>query len=172
MELSPTRADHVFRSLNGRIDLVLDGGACPGGLESTVVDVTGPVVRLLRPGLITIPMLQSVVGAVVTANREPPPPDTVARSPGQMAKHYSPRTPLVIAERFEFEGVQAELRRGGKRLICWELPSDPTEAAARLYDTLHDFDRQDADVIAIALPPDTPEWAAVRDRLLRAAATE
>ena len=61
-ELSPTRAEHVLKGLGGRIDMVLDGGPCPGGIESTVVDVTGPVVRVLRPGLITVPMLEEVVG--------------------------------------------------------------------------------------------------------------
>src|SRR5205823_12745669 len=73
-ELSPTRAEHVLKSLDGRIDLVLDGGPCPGGIESTVVDVTGDVVRLLRPGLVTAPMLEEVVGRVEQASRgcEPP----------------------------------------------------------------------------------------------------
>src|ERR687898_529615 len=71
-ELSPTRAEHVLKGLGGRIDLILDGGPCPGGIESTVVDVTGDVVRLLRPGLVTVPMLEEVVGRVETANRERP----------------------------------------------------------------------------------------------------
>ena len=96
-ELSPTRAEHVLKGLDGRIDLVLDGGPCPGGIESTVVDVTGDVVRLLRPGLVTAPMLEEVVGRVEQASRGCEPPGSVARSPGQMTKHYSPRTPIVLA---------------------------------------------------------------------------
>src|SRR5262249_44452937 len=92
-ELSPTRAEHVLKNLNGRIDLLLDGGPCSGGIESTVVDVTGEPVRVLRPGLITVPMLESVCGRVeIGANTA-----SVSRSPGQMAKHYSPRTPVVLA---------------------------------------------------------------------------
>src|SRR5436190_1865041 len=91
-ELSPTRAEHVLKGLDGRIDLVLDGGPCPGGIESTVVDVTGGAVRLLRPGLVTVPMLEEVVGRVETGTTS----TGVARSPGQMARHYRPRTPLVL----------------------------------------------------------------------------
>ena len=92
-ELSPTRAEHVLKSLNGRIDMLLDGGACSGGLESTVVDVTGEVPHLLRPGLITVPMLESVCGHVETSAK--------ARwrraFPGQMAEALQPtsRSPAV-----------------------------------------------------------------------------
>lgn len=152
-ELSPTRAEHVLKGLGGRIDLILDGGPCPGGIESTVVDVTGPVVRLLRPGLITVPMLEAVVGTVEVGAKA----DGVARSPGQMERHYSPRTPVVLAG-------------AGKRPVTWELPADPEVAAAVLYERLHELDARGYDVIVIEMPPDTPEWAAVRDRLTRAAA--
>src|SRR5204863_5871661 len=89
-ELSPTRAEHVLKSLNGRIDMILDGGPCSGGIESTVVDVTGTVPRVLRPGLVTVPMLESVCGRVETGATD----EGVSRSPGRMAKHYSPRTPV------------------------------------------------------------------------------
>src|SRR5439155_576818 len=68
-ELSPTRAEHVLKGLGGRIEMILDGGPCPGGIESTVVDATGEVVRLLRPGLVTVPMLEAVVGRVEVVSR-------------------------------------------------------------------------------------------------------
>lgn len=165
-ELSPTRAEHVLKSLNGRIDLILDGGPCAGGIESTVVDVTGRVVRLLRPGLISVPMLEEVAGLVEIGAK----PDSVARSPGQMAKHYSPKTPVVLVNWDERSPVMAALRRAGKRLVLWKMPADPARTAATLYETLHRLDEKGCDIIVIPLPPDTPEWAAVRDRLTRAAA--
>lgn len=154
-QLSPTRAEHVLAGLSGRIAGVLDGGPCRGGLESTVVDVTGDAPRLLRPGLVTLPMLEAIVGPV----RVGPAGDGAARSPGLMAKHYSPRTPVVLTD----DASEADLRIGV------ELPADPGECARVLYDTLHRLDAERRDRIVIERPPDAAEWAAVRDRLTRAA---
>jgi len=172
-ELSPTRAEHVLKGLAGRIDLVLDGGLCPGGIESTVVDVTGPVVRILRPGLVTAPMLEEVVGPLLGAGTRPE--EGVARSPGLMARHYRPRTPLLLVGEGDGgegdpESRLARLRQAGRRAELLRLPDDPERAAAELYDTLHRLDEQRYDVLLVVLPPDTPAWAAVRDRLTRAAA--
>ena len=181
-ELSPTRAEHVLRGLDGRIDLILDGGSCSRGIESTVVDVTGDVVRLLRPGPITGPMLEAVVGRVGQASRgcEPPDsvarsPDSVARSPGQMAKHYSPRTKLRLVGGDFFDEVLGALaagRRVGALALYGQgsVPNEPVVYAAELYNRLHELDHQGHDLILVEMPPDTPEWAAVRDRLTRAAA--
>lgn len=164
-ELSPTRAEHVVKSLNGRIDFVLDGGPCSGGIESTVVDVTGSVPRVLRPGLISAPQIAEVVGRVeVGASAE-----GVARSPGQMARHYSPRTPLVLV--VNADAAQEQLKGQGLRAIAVRFArDDPERFAAELYATLHALDAESWDRIVIELPPDTPEWAGVRDRLMRAAA--
>jgi len=189
-ELSPTRAEHVVKSLGGRIDMVLDAGPCPGGIESTVLDVTGPVVRVLRPGPVTVPMLEAIVGPVEAATRQ----EGVARSPGQMEKHYSPRTPMIVSDYSpEALGLASDMIESGKRvglflmeLICGNeydeggpvsdgkmyvkyMPCEPEECAALLYDILHGFDQQNLDAIVVNLPPDTPEWAAIRDRLTRAA---
>jgi L-threonylcarbamoyladenylate synthase len=185
-ELSPTRAEHVLRSLGGRIDMILDGGLCPGGIESTVVDVTGEFVRLLRPGLVTVPMLEEIVGTVKTGSNA----GGIIRSPGQMEKHYSPRTRLrlvdgnhlledaIVSERagqrvgsvsFTHEDASSSDSVGARGRHV-SLPTEPDRAAARLYETLHRLDQSDLDLILIELPPDTPEWAAVRDRLIRAAA--
>jgi L-threonylcarbamoyladenylate synthase len=167
-ELSPTRAEHVLKGLGGRIDLILDGGSCPGGIESTVVDVTGPAVRLLRPGLVTASMLEEVVGPLATGAAA----GGVARSPGQMARHYSPRTPLVLVEGGNPWPILATLRLSGRLAELLRLSDDPERAAAELYDSLHQLDEQRCDVVVASLPPDTPEWAAVRDRLTRAAAND
>ncbi len=175
-ELSPTRAEHVAASLGGRVDLILDGGPCPGGIESTVVDVTGPVVRLLRPGLVSVTMLESVIGRVIVGGHDA----GTARSPGQMAKHYSPRTPVVLANGpDEADRLHGELLRAGLRVMSVgfdliyayrPMIEDPTVYAADLYATFHELDAAGYDRLVVELPPDTPEWAAVRDRLKRAAA--
>lgn len=171
-ELSPTRAEHVLKSLNGRIDLLLDGGPCPGGIESTVVDATGDVPHVLRPGLISAAMIAEVCGVVEIGAKD----EGVSRSPGQMAKHYSPRTPVVLAENADAEHWR--LMQAGLRIISVGydliydyrfLSDDPTEYAADLYALLHELDDGSFDRIVIEMPPDTPEWAAVRDRLTRAA---
>ena len=184
-QLSPTRAAHVLKGLNGRIDMVLDGGPCPGGIESTVVDATGDVVRLLRPGLITVPMLEAVVGRVEVGVKA----GGAARSPGQLAKHYSPECELRLSDEdglfddlyeaihaglkvrailFSQPGAVAQEVRGTDSLPTY-LPANPEHAATLLYDTLHQLDLSKPDLILVELPPDTPEWAGVRDRLLRAA---
>jgi L-threonylcarbamoyladenylate synthase len=179
-ELSPTRAEHVLKSLNGRIDFLLDGGPCSGGIESTVVDVTGDVPRVLRPGLISAPQLAEVVGRVEVGASA----GGVARSPGQMARHYSPRTPLLLAVCLkEAYRLRAVAEREGRRAAIVAMPvpmqhipyyrtmpEDPEAYAAELYATLHELDAEGWDRIVIELPPDAPEWAGVRDRLLRAAA--
>ncbi len=173
-ELSPTRAEHVLKGLNGRIDLVLDGGPCSGGIESTVVDVTGEFPRVLRPGLITVSMLEAVCARVESGGVR----EGVARSPGQMAKHYSPRTPLVLAE--DADEVHKQLKDAGLRVISLGydliydykfISDDPDEYAADLYALLHELDNGQYDRIVIEMPPDEPEWAAVRDRLTRATAS-
>lgn len=171
-ELSPTRAEHVLKSLGGRIDLILDGGPCPGGIESTVVDVTGPIVRLLRPGLISVPMLEEVVGNVDVEMKA----EGIARSPGQMEKHYSPRTPLRLVDGVDIVDDYLEAIAAGKRVGLLQLfgpkamPNDPVAYAVEMYHRLHELDEQDLDLILVELPPHEPEWAAIRDRLTRAAA--
>jgi L-threonylcarbamoyladenylate synthase len=160
-ELSPTRAEHVRASLEGRIEAILDGGPCQGGIESTVVDVSGPQVRLLRPGLISQATLESIVGPVVSATR-----DGIARSPGLMAKHYCPRTPLVLVA----SAAEAEQWCVSQAGTVWaKLGENPATAAQQLYALLHDLDAQGWQRIVLVNPPDEPEWAAVRDRLGRAA---
>ena len=166
-ELSPTRAEHVWKGLAGRIDFVLDGGPCPGGIESTVVDVTGPVVRLLRPGLVSVPQLEEVVGRVEAGASA----ESVARSPGQMAKHYSPRTPLVLAA--DVAAQRRAFEAAGLRVAVMgfdRMPREPVGYARDLYAVLHELDGGGYDRIVAETPPDAAEWAGVRDRLARAAA--
>lgn len=185
MELSPTRAEHVLRSLGGRIPLILDGGSCPGGIESTVVDLTGERVRLLRPGLISIAMLQEIIGSIEVGQQG----DGPARSPGQMVRHYSPRTVMRLVPTDSLAracrdaggaGLQVGMIRFSNphastvsseptfaRFI--HLSCDPGLAATRLYDALHELDQSQLDLILVEIPPEGPEWTAIQDRLARAA---
>jgi L-threonylcarbamoyladenylate synthase len=178
-ELSPTRADHVLHGLDGRIDLVLDGGPTIGGIESTVLDVSTSSPRLLRPGLIGPAELEAVVGplcrhAALDEGKALP-------SPGMLPRHYAPRTPLECSA----NGCTrvAELLRTGARIgwLTWHEPASapglvvqrmPAEAAgyaAHLYAALHTLDAAGLDRIIVDLPPDAENWLAVRDRLRRAA---
>lgn len=171
-ELSPTTAEHVLHGLDGVVELVLDGGPCPGGLESTVVDVTGPVPRLLRPGLVTLDQLKAVVGEVDTA--VPPAPDgSPLPSPGLLTRHYAPRTALECAATAgEAEFLASLYETAGLKVARYAVPDDPAAAAARLYADLHALDAGGYDRIIATLPPDAEEWRAVRDRLTRAGAEE
>ena len=182
-ELSPTRAEHVLKGLNGRIDMLLDGGPCPGGIESTVVDVTGEIPRVLRPGLITVPMLEEVCGRVETGAKDA----GVSRSPGQMAKHYSPKVPLYLVANEDEGFAVLEQVFGPNSRVYWmsfgptrclvpqllvlPMPDDPAAYSAMMYAEFHAAEREGYNII-VTMPPDTPEWAAVRDRLTRAAASE
>jgi L-threonylcarbamoyladenylate synthase len=168
-ELSPTTADHVRNSLGDRVDLILDGGPCPGGLESTVVDVTGEVVKVLRPGLISVARLEVVAGPVTIGGGVSGP----LPSPGMLTKHYSPRTALEVADTpDEVEFLANLYETAGLKVARYAPPTDPTAAATNLYADLHALDAGGFDRIIVALPPDADEWRAVRDRLSRAAAEE
>ena len=170
--LSPTTAEHVRTGLTGKYDLLLDGGPCPGGLESTVVAVGPDGVRLLRPGLIGLAQLEEVVGPVET---DPPPatPGHPAPSPGLLTRHYAPRTALeCVATPADADFLTHLYETAGLKVARYACPPDPAEAAARLYADLHALDAAAPDRIIALLPPDTEAWHTVRDRLARASAEE
>ncbi len=173
-QLSPTTADHVRQSLGARVDYILDGGACPVGIESTVLSLAGGVPVLLRPGGVSRVQIEAVIGPIVQqteATTEAHP------SPGMHARHYSPRTKLLLVRDGVVptagRGVYLQLRVPPKghtaKLIA--MRTDAAEYAAQLYRTLHELDGENFDWIAVDLPEDTPEWEAVRDRLTRAASS-
>jgi L-threonylcarbamoyladenylate synthase len=155
--ISPTRAEHVRKSLGGRIALILDGGATERGLESTIVAATGGPLRLLRRGPIAVPQAEQA------------PVDKI-EAPGQLASHYAPSKPLRLgalrphADEF-WIGFGA---LGGDSNLS---PSgDLVEAAAKLFALLHLADESDRPRIAVAPIPDEALGAAINDRLRRAAA--
>ncbi len=170
--LSPTTAAHVRESLAGRVALVLDGGPCEVGIESTVVSLAGPEPMLLRPGMVTLGQVEQVIGCVRLAAE--PSAGAPQESPGQHPRHYSPRTPLLLARHTALpsrgRGVFLYWSKPSSEYTSIALPENPSECAARLYGTLHELDRQGWDWIAVEPPPGRPEWSAIRDRLNRAAA--
>jgi L-threonylcarbamoyladenylate synthase len=187
--ISPTTAQHVRDDLGDAVNLILDGGSCQIGIESTVVDVTGPRPTILRPGSISRQRIAELIGEVdLPANFASP--GARMSSPGQQALHYAPTTPA-----FRFAADQAHqvaawcnknpersaailLREnsaslkiipaaGPHRVIL--MPADAKMYAARLYSALRDCDRGDFAAIWVEEPPESAEWTAVRDRISRAA---
>ena len=170
--LSPTTAAHVRESLGSSVSLVLDGGPCEVGIESTVVSLSGPQPVLLRPGMVTREQIEDVIGPVLLATEAAP--GAPQESPGQHPRHYSPRTPLTLSNRdalpAQGHGVFLYWSKPAPACASMPLPKDPSECAARLYGMLHELDAQGWDWIAVEPPPSGPEWQAIRDRLRRAAA--
>jgi L-threonylcarbamoyladenylate synthase len=156
-ELSPTTAQHVRDGLGDRVAMVLDGGPSNVGIESTVLSLAGPEPLLLRPGMVTKSEIEALIGPVRVLDSAM---EGAHASPGLHARHYSPTTPLILVR----PGQDLPPGRG----ICLEMPVDPREYAAVLYDRLHQADSEGWDWIAIEQPPDGDEWAAIRDRLERA----
>ena len=155
--ISPTRAEHVAASLGERVSLILDGGPCARGIESTIVAATGGGLRLLRRGPIEVAAAERGVAGAIEA-------------PGQLASHYAPRKPLRldVTEAADDEyliGFGAV--RGDASLSA---SADPVEAAALLFDLLHEGDASPQRRIAVAPVPGDGIAAAIRDRLARAAA--
>jgi L-threonylcarbamoyladenylate synthase len=157
-ELSPTTAQHVRDGLGDCVAMVLDGGRTTVGIESTVLSLAGSSAVLLRPGMVTRQEIEAVIGPVQVLG---PVAEGAHASPGLHARHYSPKTPLILVER-------GELPPTG-RGICLQMPANPREYAAVLYERLHEADAQGWDWIAIEQPPAGDEWSAIRDRLERAA---
>jgi L-threonylcarbamoyladenylate synthase len=164
------------------VPLILDGGPCSVGVESTVLDVTADVPRILRPGAVTAEMLRETIGSVETAVAMVRPDDAVA-SPGQYSRHYAPRTPAYWFARQSRLAMDAAAARQRVVLITHDpavsLPSPhevillPAEAAAYarvIYASLRQADAAGASSILILLPDSLQGlWAAVVDRLKRAA---
>jgi L-threonylcarbamoyladenylate synthase len=154
--ISPTRAEHVLKSLGGRIPLIIDGGPTQSGIESTIIGATGGSLRLLRRGPIAIEAAADIAGKI--------------EAPGQLASHYAPSKPLrlgaISAEPDEF--------LIGFGTVIGDSSLSPTgdlvEAAARLFDLLHRADESAKPRIAVAPIPDEGLGAAINDRLRRAAA--
>lgn len=175
-ELSPTTADHVRHSLGSEVDLILDGGPCQVGIESTVLSLAEAKPTLLRPGGIPRTALEAIVGPVaiaqeIQAGAHP--------SPGMQPRHYSPHTSLYLAgngklpDQGQGQGVYLRHHNPPSRtnITIHQMPQSAADYAAALYDVLHLADTGNYNWIAVDIPPSAPEWEAVHDRLRRAAST-
>ncbi len=170
-ELSPTTAHHVRHSLGDEVDMILDGGPCHVGIESTVLSLTGPIPTLLRPGGISRTELEAILGPIAAAPEIPTGPHP---SPGMHPRHYSPRTPLFLTTNGDLpdtrQGIYLQHQHPPNRtnVVIRQMPQAAAEYATALYDALHQADAANYPWIAVDLPPLTPEWEAVHDRLRRA----
>ena len=173
--LSPTRAEHVAQSLGGAVDLILDGGLCRLGVESTVVDLTGEAAALLRPGGVAAEDIEALIGPLAPPGGDVslvvPDGGGAPKSPGLAGRHYAPDRPLRL---------EAQEARPGEALLAFG-PGAPThalnlspsgdvaEAAANLFAMLRALDRPENGAIAVMPIPERGLGRAINDRLRRAA---
>ena len=169
--ISPTTAEHVEWEFGGDV-LVLNGGQCSGGIESTVLSLIGEP-AILRPGTVSQKEIEAVIGCAKLLA-----PKNQTESPGTAAKHYSPNTTTVLCCREDVDAVNdpttAVLQLDGnatKSKLTIQMPSNPHEYATNLYSALREADAAGACKIMIELPPDTAEWFAIHDRLKRCTAS-
>lgn len=181
--ISPTTAKHVRYILSDKIDMILDGGACNIGLESTIVSFEDDAVFLLRPGGIPVSAIESVLSKPVISYQNK---KTAVRVPGALPSHYAPATPLQLFHLPEL--VQTAIKLAAQNLrvavITWSdadvsqfsvpnvqhvrMSSDPVRFGQHLYAVLHQHDQAAIDYILMETPPELPAWLAISDRLQRA----
>lgn len=164
-KVSPTRADHVAQGLTGRIAAILDGGACPVGVESTILGLDGPAM-LLRPGGVALEEIEALIGPVALHAE-----GDILNAPGQLASHYAPAAPLRLNARPEPGDIHIGFGPDPAALNLSETGS-LAEAAANLFHLLREADRLagPGGHISVAPIPETGLGRAINDRLRRAAA--
>ncbi len=178
--ISPTTAAHVREELGDKVALVLDGGPCDVGIESTILDLSGlpdAGPRLLRPGAISPEDIKAIIGVSPTGTD-----DDAPRASGTLAAHYAPTTPMKMLSRERVWDVLNAYRHSGRHCgvlahsqlpqegpHVWQpLPVDPAGYAHGLYGALRELDHAGVALIAVEEIPAGPAWAAVADRLRRA----
>lgn len=185
---SPTSAVHCYRDLNGKIPLILDGGECIVGLESTVLSLTGDIPRLLRPGSVTLEQLEEALGRVLVdpAVLEQPEEGAKVSSPGMKYKHYAPNARVILVKGDEGAFYRYVNEHAGKGVFVLAFDEDmqklpqpivslgsrnrPEEWAAALFAALRELDERGAEIVYVPSPPREGVGLAVYNRLIRAAA--
>ncbi len=174
--LSPTTAAHVRDEFGAAVALVLDGGECEVGIESTIIDLSSGTPRILRPGQITHAQIEAVIGPVAQDSNAHSP-----RTSGTLEAHYAPHTPMLMLARPALQKEAAEQRAFGKRVTVLALgelptactglalPGDARAYAHGLYAALRELDAGGQQLLLVERPPDGVDWLAVHDRLRRAA---
>jgi L-threonylcarbamoyladenylate synthase len=180
--VSPTTAGHVFDDLNGRIPMIVDGGECSVGIESTVLDMTGDVPVILRPGAITLDMLRKILKEVAEQKRTCG--AEFAKSPGMKYKHYSPNAELFLAEDANVAALlyDAAVKKGKKAVIIakaagvsfyknrnvFSIPDDPKGYAKKIYSLLR-LAEISSDTIVCEQPELNGQGMSILNRLQKAA---
>lgn len=181
--ISPTTAAHVQEELGSEVNMILDGGACEVGLESTIISFCDESPKILRPGGISLSALESVLNSpVILAHNM----SQTIRTSGSLPAHYAPATPLKIYPTEQIWQGALQLSAQGLRtlVITWSdinnsqpadqsiqqfsMPADPVTYGKQLYAKLRQFDHDAFDYMIVEAPPDHPAWLAITDRLQRA----
>ena len=179
--ISPTTAAHVRDELGPAVAMVLDGGPCPVGIESTIVDLSGDVPRILRPGRISAAQVAAIVGPLAGGDSRQG-TGTTPRVSGSLDAHYAPRTPMQLCAGQAFVDALAGTRidervgvlsmrtaRNDARFVWRTMPGEAAPYATALYAALRTLDGAGCDRLIVEAPPQEPVWLAVNDRLHRAA---
>jgi L-threonylcarbamoyladenylate synthase len=179
--VSPTTAAHVREELGSAVAMILDGGPCAVGIESTILDLSGSEPRILRPGMLDA----ETIGAVLGYRPEFGGQQNAPRVSGSLEAHYAPRTPLQLVAAAELAEAASGALGAGRRVavltahpiglshenLAWcPASSDPVQFAHDLYARLRELDAMGCDLLLVAAPPVDEAWRAVTDRLRRAAA--
>lgn len=179
--ISPTTAAHVREELGNSVSMILDGGPCQVGIESTILDLSGGEPRILRPGMLDAPSLGAVLGFIPEfgPNAETP------RVSGSLEAHYAPQTPMNLVAAADISRLAGNAVQSGQHLAVLAIQpptfshdklewlsasADPAQFAHDLYARLRELDAVGADLIFVEAPPANDGWRAVADRLRRAAA--
>lgn len=172
---SPTKPEHVLKTLSGKISAIIDGGSCSIGLESTIIDMTKSIPTILRPGGITCSMIEDVLGFKIENKQK-----HKERVAGNMDVHYQPEKPLFlmsideITKQLEIDHNCAVLhyslivKAKYKNILFYKISENKVEYAQALYEALYAIDTKDIDKILVEIPPYLHEWSDVHDRLLKA----
>lgn len=185
--ISPTQAKHVSEELGDAVDIILDGGSCQVGVESTIIDLSGSKPRLLRPGHITRQEIEAVLQIELLMPSTPAAPapeiSEQIRAPGMMTVHYAPTTPAIRCSAEQLPDKIRQLIGDGKRigLLSYQLeimeinqirvlrlPEQAGNYAQSLYAALRELDSLQLDLILVEQPPQTEPWQAINDRLSKA----
>ncbi|KAF0813187.1 Threonylcarbamoyl-AMP synthase [Andreprevotia sp. IGB-42] len=180
--VSPTTAQHVIDEFGDGLALVLDGGPCDVGVESTIVSLIDGTPKLLRPGGIAREEIEALLGIKLEHHSKAS--TAGVRASGLLDSHYSPRTPLITGKLPDLLTAMLEKQQNGKKVVLlfhgiWpdhypdlprqQLPDDPVDYARQLYATLRRFDRLGFDELLLEAAPQAAEWLAIQDRVTRAA---
>jgi L-threonylcarbamoyladenylate synthase len=176
-KISPTKPEHVLKTLQYKIPAIIDGGSCSVGIESTIIDMTKSIPVILRPGAVTQDMLKEVLAINIEA-----PHAHQQKIPGNMPVHYQPEKPLFIFSLDQLDTILVNepsvavmhYSQITKResVDYYQISKNKEDYARDFYNILHQIDATDVEKIFVEMIPDSKEWADIADRLLKASSKE